>query len=217
MDFATIAIPAPTLPSPLPTDQQALMNIFYDFWQALSAQVREHNKAVQERAKTDGVDVSSAPFGVDMETYDFLRELRQAEIAAVMPHKVNAAVILGNMNYQVNNGGWAQYLDNRYAESLGAAVSLFKGATDIGIPDADKVLAILEEFGRRLDDREKTTSFGSGLGDDDYDDGDSDPFGDLDTRYYAIKTHEPLMQAILDRFDDVVAGAFMAGAYRKAA
>lgn len=215
MDFATLAIPAPTLPNPLPTDHQKLMNTFYDFWQGLSAQVREHNKAVQERANTDGVDVSSAPFGVDMETYDFLREPRQAEIAAVMPHKVNAAVILGNMNYQVNNGGWAQYLDNRYAESLGATASLFKGAADIGIPDADKVLAILEDFGRRLEDREKTTSFGSG--DDDYDDGDSDPFGDLDTRYYAIEDHELLMQAILDRFDDVVAGAFMAGAYRKAA
>jgi hypothetical protein len=220
MDFATIAIPAPTLPNPLPTDHQALMDHFYTTWQDLAAKVREHNRAVQERAKTDGVDVSSAPFDVDMDKYDFLREPRQAEIAAVMPHKVNAAVILGNTNYQIGNGGFSQLHDNGYTASLGAVITLYKGAADLGIADADKVLAILEEFAKRLEADEKSSApafgyaFGSG---EDEEEELRDSFDDLDTRYYAIENIEPMMQAILDRFEEVAMGAFMAGAYRKAA
>jgi len=116
MNLPTIEITQPELPDPLPTDHQGLMNVFYDHWQALSAKVRESNAALQEGC----CDVFVNP-NVD----GMMRGPRQAEIAAVMPPKVNAAVILGNMHYQIGNGGWAQYDHNGYSQSVDAARALY--------------------------------------------------------------------------------------------
>jgi len=220
MELTTVPLTQPTLPSPLPNDHQALMNLFYDYWKQMSAQVTQNNDKVRKAAEDAGVDITHFPFDVDTDTYVFMRDPRQAEIADVMPPKVNAAVVLGNFNYQVNNGGFSQYLDNGYAASVEAVIALFKGAADLGIADAAEVLAIVQEFSDRSEsERAPTRGSYRGYCDDDEDDGDfhGDPYGDLCTRYYAIEGHEPLMQAILDRFDEVVAGAFMAGAYKKAA
>lgn len=219
MDLATIAIPQPTLTFPLPNDQQALMTLFYDHWQALSAQVREHNQTVSAKAKADGVEIEFGLIGVDTTVYDFLREPRQAEIAAVFPPKVNAAVILGNHNYQVGNGGWLQYHDNGYSASVEALRALYQGAADVGIADADKVLALIDQFMQRLKDDQAPRAplrYFDEDGDGEMEDDSFDNFDDLNSPFYAIDT-EALMQAMMDRFDEVVAGSFMAGAYKKAA
>lgn len=215
MELKTIDIPAPTLPEQLPTDHQALMNCFYDHWQALSADVRTQNVDTLTRAKAAGVDTSNAPWGIDLETYMLIREPRQAEIAKVFPPKINAAVIMGNMHYQIGNGGWLQWDDNGYSASLEALITLYSGAKDVGIADADKVLALLKEFRQRKSDDQgpRPTLFD---GDEEYEDDSFDNFDDMCNRYYAIES-ETLMQAMLDRFDEVVASGFMAGAYKKAA
>lgn len=208
-DLQTVEITKPTLPSPLPTDYQLLVNCAYDHWQALSAQVRAHNEAIHPRCN-EVIHV----IGVE----GLLRSPRQDEIAAVMPAKVNAAVMLANYNYQVGNGGHAQHHDNRYSGALPSLIQLMTGATALGIPQAAESLAIMEEYGRRLDRIEKD-SRPMGYFHDDEEDGmgdDCDPFDDLDTRYYALDG-EKLGQDVLDRFEECVLQNFGADAFRMAA
>lgn len=219
MDRKTVEITTPAFPSPLPTEHQALCDIFYNHWQALAGEARRHNQALTEQAKIDtGGDMEL----FDESKYDFIREPRQVEIAAVMPPKVNAAVILGNYNYQIGNGGFSQHHGNGYSESNDAIRLLLQGATDIGIVGADLMLKIHEEYITRLEAEDRgsrATDFGRYFDNDDdveSDEFEGDSFRDLDSRYYDIAT-EPLMQVILDRFDEVTASSFMAGAYRKAA
>ena len=204
MNLPTIEITQPELPSPLPTEHQALMNVFYDHWKTLSAKVRENNAALQEGC----CDIFVNPHVEGM-----MRGPHQSEIAAVMPPKVNAAVILGNMHYQIGNGGWAQYDGNGYSNSVDAARALYEGAANVGIDDADKVVALIDEFKKRKGESEQPGGY-YGDDDDDYDDGDI--YDDLDTRYYEIEG-EALMQSMLDRFEEITSYSFMTGAYRKAA
>ena len=204
MNLPTIEITQPELPAVLPTEHQKLMDVFYNHWQALSAKVRENNAALQE---------GCCDTFVNPNVKGMMRGPHQSEIAAVMPPKVNAAVILGNMHYQIGNGGWAQYDDNGYSDSVDAARSLYEGAVNVGIEGADKVLELIDEFKQRKADASRSDGYYG----DEYDDEDEgDIYDDLDTRYYALEG-EKLMQTILDRFDDVTSYAFMAGAYRKAA
>jgi hypothetical protein len=167
--------------------------------------VRKNNAALQEGC----CDVFVNPNVEGM-----MRGPRQSEIAAVMPPKVNAAVILGNMHYQIGNGGWAQYDDNGYSQSVDAARALYQGAVDVGIEDADKVVALIDEFKKRRSDAQP--GFGRDYDYESDEDEDDILYDDLDTRYYAIEGGA-LMQAMLDRFEDITAYAFLAGAYRKAA
>lgn len=204
MTLPTIEIPQPDLPSPLPTEHQALMNVFYDYWQALSAKVRENNAALCEGCNE---------LWVNPQIEGMLRSPNQAEIAAVMPPKVNAAVILGNMHYQIGNGGWAQYDDNGYSESIDAARALYEGGVSVGVENADKVVAIIDEFRKRKGEADKPGGY-YGYDEDDESQDDGDIYDDLDTRYYAIDG-EPLMQDILDRFEEITSYSFLAGAYTK--
>ena len=204
MNLPTIEITQPELPATLPTEHQKLMNLFYGHWQTLSAEVRKNNADLQEGC----CDVFVNPNVEGM-----LRGPSQSEIAAVMPAKVNAAVILGNMHYQIGNGGWAQYDGNGYSESVDAARALYEGAAKVGIENADRVVELIDEFKKRKGESEQPGGY---YGDDDDNDGDGDIYDDLDTRYYDIEG-EPLMQAMLDRFEEITAYSFMAGAYRKAA
>ena len=87
MNLPTVTIPHPTLPSPLPTDHQELMDVFYEHYQMLASKVRENNASLQEGCNEIFVNPSIE---------GMLRTPEQREIAAVMPPKVNAAVILGN-------------------------------------------------------------------------------------------------------------------------
>jgi len=202
MNLPTIDITQPTLPAVLPTDHQELMNLFYNHWQTLSAKVRENNAALQE---------GCCDTFVNPNIEGMMRGPSQAEIAAVMPPKVNAAVILGNMHYQIGNGGWAQYEGNGYSSSVDAARALYEGAVNVGIEGAEKVVALIDEFKKRKGDASRS----GGYYGDEYDDEDEgDIYDDLDTRYYAIEG-SALMQAMLDRFEDITAYSFMTGAYRK--
>lgn len=204
MNLPTIEIPNPTLPDVLPTDHQELMNLFYGHWKPLSEQVRKNNAALQE---------GCCDMFVNPNVEGMMRGPNQSEIAAVMPPKVNAAVILGNMHYQICNGGWAQYDGNGYSDSVDAARALYEGAANVGIQNADKVVELIDEFKKRKGESEQPGGY---YGDEDDEDGDGAIYDDLDTRYYEIEG-EPLMQAILDRFEEITAYSFMAGAYRKAA
>jgi hypothetical protein len=95
------------------------------------------------------------------------------------------AVFLGNLNYQVENGGFSQWLDNGYAtlETVG-----FIGRTCVGMCTASSmaVHGLLCEFeaacGGTVDVRsgEYTESYA-----------DFDRLGALDSRYYAV--HEAFM------------------------
>ena len=78
---------------------QQLMNAAYDKWQ-------EQGRKCEATSKAAG-DVVARSW-----TYaQFLRELSVAERRAVM---------LGNLNYQVENGGFAQWVDNGYASDSGS-------------------------------------------------------------------------------------------------
>ena len=200
MKLPTIAITQPTLPSPLPTDFQRLVDCFYDHWQALSAQVRDNNAALGKGC----CDVFINPSIAGM-----MRSPYQNEIAAVMPAKVNAAVALANANYQIGNGGFSQYHDNGYSAGLPTVVQLLTGAAALGVPQAAETLVIFEEFGERLRVEEEDTRRASRWnGEDEPDFGeDRDPYGDLDTRYYELQT-EALCQAVLDRFQTILEASF---------
>jgi len=206
MNLQTIEITQPELPDVLPTEHQKLMDIFYNHWQALSAKVRENNAALQE---------GCCDTFVNPDVEGMMRSPTQAEIAAVMPPKVNAAVILGNMHYQIGNGGWAQYDGNGYSESIDAARALYEGAVNVGIESADKVLELIDEFKKRKGEADpKNGQRWLEAEDEDLD--EYDIYDDLDNRYYALPG-EGIMQVILDRFEDVTGYAFMSGAYKSAA
>lgn len=211
MKLSTIEITAPVLPTVLPTDQQALMNLFYNHWQALSKQVSDNNAALSQNCS----DVS-----VNYSIPGMLRAPLQSEIAAVMPPKVNAAVILGNFNYQTTNGGFGQYDDNGYSASVDALRTLYKGAYVVGIEGAGEVFEMIEEFIQRKADDNAPRDMLVERDDDgnevEYEDDSFDNFDDLNKRYYA-KDREPLMQEILNQFYEVTAAGFMAGAFRLAA
>lgn len=89
------------------------------------------------------------------------------------------AVFAGNLNYQVENGGFMQWFDNGYAtdEVTGFLIRLCQR---IGSPTSDKVEMILRDF---LDHTR-----GRNSRDDDADDWDSlfELLEPLNTRYYEI-------------------------------
>ncbi len=64
---------------------------------------------------------------------DFLQALNVTE---------RRAVTLGNLNYQVGNGGFLQWADNRYIQGL---EHLREALTAVGTPAAVKVLAIVNQ------------------------------------------------------------------------
>lgn len=164
-DVLERTVEAPVLPMPLPTDHQALMDLFYGHWQASG-----HHRL-------------------------------QSEIAAVMPAKVNVAVMLGNYCYQVCNGGHSQWDGNGYSKALPGLISIFAAADRLGVENAGLVHKLLVEFDDiRSKDEGRWPSF-----DDDED--QSDDYGHLDSAYYAIDG-EALGQAILDDYDRISGSTF---------
>lgn len=57
-----------------------------------------------------------------------------------------AAVQLGNMNYQVNNGGWSQWHLNGYSEDMEDLIEIAKKGTAQGIKHFDILLQILTDI-----------------------------------------------------------------------
>lgn len=208
MSRETLPIAVPVLPSPLPTNQQSLMNIFYNHWQAHSQMVRDHNKSLDE--DSDEIFVKQGVEGM-------MRSANQEEIANVMPPIINAAVILGNHNYQIGNGGWSQWDGNGYSASIDMLEGIYSGAVKFGIEGADEVLEMIQTFRKRKDDEESGSRYSRHNCFNDDDDFDEDDDGmeteDLDARFYE-KDREPMMQQILDNFQEIAGMALMQGKYR---
>jgi len=210
MKYETLPIAEPALPTPLPTDHQSLMNIFYNHWQAHSAAVRDHNKAIDP--DSDEIFVRAGAEGM-------MRSANQEEIAAVMPPIVNAAVVLGNHNYQIGNGGWLQWDGNGYSASIDMLEGIYNGAVKFGIEGAEEVLEMIQAFRKRKEDEDRDSRYGyhNSYSDEDDDEKEDGLYtDDLDTQYYA-KDREPMIQKILDNFHEIAGMALMQGPFRKAA
>ena len=193
MDLPTVAITAPDLPSPLPTLQQSLMDLFYAHWLALTKKVRENNAALCEGC----CDVFVNPNVPGM-----LRPPVLSEVAAVFPEKVYAAVILGNLNYQVENGGIMQWNDNEHSARVEDLRALFRDARTLGVEHAGTMLAILDDFVQRKADDEAPRESILCTGDDgmpcEIDDNSFDDYRDLTARFHELPMLT-LMQGMLDR------------------
>lgn len=92
------------------------------------------------------------------------------------------AVAIGNLNYQVENGGWVQWIDNRYGEASGRsaieALRIIGGPSCLIVADmAERVLALVADTcDEDYEDDE-----------DDEDSGNtSDPLDALSTDYYGL-------------------------------
>lgn len=75
------------------------------------------------------------------------------------------AVIVGNLNYQVENGGWMQWVDNQYYTPETAA-SLIRIMTRMGTPASlkvkellEKAVTIIEKYGPEPTDEEDYEMF----------------------------------------------------------
>lgn len=171
------------------------MDIFYDLWRSLSAKVDENNAS-----RGEGIGTA------DNWPIVLLRQPHQEEIAGVMPAKVNAAVMLGNMHYQICNGGWEQWHGNRYSYAAPALLQLLDGAAALGIEHAADVAGMMRIFLQRLNGVDHE------FDEDDGNRGRRD--GDLCERYYDLDG-EKLCQDILDRFEDCALQNFGAASFRK--
>lgn len=164
------------IPNPLPSNHQDLLEVF---WAA--GAVLDEGKGPDDRRAT------------------------RADIASVMPPRVNFAVFLASMNYQVENGGWKQWMDNGYSGDGVVLLPMLEAAADLDIPDAKAVHDVLKSA---LDDiREHQASGRSDFGWTSLDDDDCDVFRTLcdeqDLAFYAIEGRLALYQAMLDRFDEI--------------
>lgn len=102
--------------------------------------------------------------------------------------KERIAVFIGNMNYQVGNGGFSQWMYNRYAteETVGL---IERKLQEVNSPEAQVVLHLLEIV------RRNAVDYGWDLGTMD----DDDEFdGDIDTEFY--KVNEELMRQVEAKF-----------------
>lgn len=107
---------------------QGLMDQAYGRWQANSAQVRAAREAGDETAK-------------EWSKQDFLDQLYGDEMLAIP---------LGNLIYQVQNGGWSQWMGNGYASPY--ALSMLRVVLkQIGTPAALKTQELIERFERLTD------------------------------------------------------------------
>ena len=195
----TVQITRPELPDTLPSDHQELMQIFYNHWQKLSLQVRDNNSKLDE---------DSNEYFFDGSIEGMLRAPTQGEIAAVMPAKVIAAVMLGNQNYQVLNGGWSQWEGNGFSVNAPKLAEIYDVASDFEIEGARDLHEMTTSFMRiqkeiRDDDDEEGCGY-------------NNPYDDLDERYYEVD-REATMQAILDRFDEIHGRILAKDCYRQAA
>ena len=177
------------IPAPLPTDWQELMNLFYAEWQAQGAAMKERPE--EERVYVD-----------------------QAAIAAIMPAKINMAVMLGNMNYQVHNGGWAQWIDNRYYVAGPTIAQYLQRAMDLGQTALKPIIEALDEANKVARETDGGRDYGNDTGDED------DEYYDWDreanTQFWNANPEEELAKA-LDAFDTIHGLNNYADAFKRAA
>jgi hypothetical protein len=65
------------------------------------------------------------------------------------------AVMTGNMNYQVENGGWQQWDDNGYSCTLGDITEFFDKEFFEDVPEAKQLLKILDDFEELFDIKQR--------------------------------------------------------------
>lgn len=95
-------------------------------------------------------DADNSEFQKQMKAaFDSLQEsgffdnfVNEAEYLNKLPEKQRFAYLLGRMNYQVNNGGWMQWVDNGYAVRFDMVVNALQTI------NGEKSQAVLEMLGK---------------------------------------------------------------------
>jgi len=160
------------------TKIQELMNEVYDAWNKQDNEIRDQIKKTK--------------------SYEEQRELRkkmwsQRDVLEQFSEKHRLAVMAGNLNYQVCNGGFLQWHDNEYSE---LEEELMEALRKVGTPLCMMMKAHIEEYQTRREDAEDDNSYYSGLSWAGEDEDDEDYYeeeeeyeaetGDLDTSFYKI-------------------------------
>jgi hypothetical protein len=111
------------------------------------------------------------------------------------------AVILGNLNYQVNNGGFAQWVDNRYGGEDHQIARVIRALGRVDTASTRKTIELLQKVREALRDREES---GCSMWDD-----EEDPWevffhtvNSLDYKFYDLKDFE---EDVGNYFRDLVA------------
>ena len=147
--------------------------------------------------------------------------VRQHQIAALMPSKVNMAVALGNWNYQVHNGGYAQWHDNGYSTAGAAILDYLQRARQAGVEGLDPLIESLEKGMNEIRDYEKRAQdereydWYNADSDDEYSEDCIDD--DEANRLLWDNNPEPKLQAALDAFDQIESIGKYADAFALAA
>jgi hypothetical protein len=117
-----------------------------------------------------------------------------------------AAVQLGNMNYQVENGGWSQWDMNGYSEDIDDLIEYCKKGIAMKIKHFDKLLEILKDVKMILENMKIHEENRESLDDDEYYDGEEEyeSLSRLDDKYYEIDQTELIesFDEFLKRFDE---------------
>jgi hypothetical protein len=125
-------------------------------------------KVDELQALQDVMDSAYKKWVPDTSYYDFLLSLTPTE---------RAIVVIGNLNYQVENGGFSQWKDNRYNDG---AEFLFHALKEVGTPLAKQVEDLVTKY---LDSEPDNSSWDE---DDSWNEGGD---GDgLDSEFYKINS-----------------------------
>jgi hypothetical protein len=165
---------------------QRLMDAAYERWQANEKAATEifHRDVIAALGVSTLEEATSRYDELDFKVKTRLREeckerqWSHTEFYEQLSPLERIAVFVGNLNYQVGNGGFSQWVFNGYAEEGGQ--SLLRLLCRVGTPAAleahDMVEEVLKLTGRHVDDDAE----------DDDDDGDEIERLGLDSQFYEI-------------------------------
>ena len=114
-------------------------------------------------------------------------------------YDVAIATMLGNLNYQVENGGISQWISNGYAENtLNHILRYVRKAVEV-VPEAEKFLKWLNEVSYRLEKVKDSER---------YDVLDDEYWEDLDDQYYEmigdIEKENNLLSVLMANYDRIM-------------
>ena len=139
------------------------------------AQVKTHEELMEE-----AYALWQKPENSDWSQDDFVSNLPS------QAHK--DAVVLGNLNYQVGNGGFQQWFDNGYG-NRDTSYLIIELLPKIGTPTALEVQKLLRKARRiqgNIEDAERRRSSGYGDEEDEYNERIYEQFEPLDDAYYQL-------------------------------
>jgi len=129
----------------------------------------------------------------------------QAEVLALFDARTVAAVQLGNLNYQVCNGGFSQWWANGYGPDHWQALrTLTRRGAAQGVPCFEALHALFEDLAA-LDPEDPVVCPDRGGLSQGADFFDILEDSGLDARFCAIEGRVEAFQVLLDRFDEPVA------------